>query len=471
METSNSNVRQKQTVVRLGLIFLIALLLRCMVLAYVGRDVRKLYTSDSKEYLTLAQNLVDHGVYEGDKLPPMTLDLKRTPIYPLFIAATLVTFGENLTATVFVQIILGSVCTTLTFCITKKLGFGTRAGIMAACFVALDPVALLINNRLLSETLFTFGLLLGIWLLISFWQNNRKHYLGISAVVISLTVLTRPIAQFLPLAMLPFFIIIQPFKKLRVRSLDALLFILISGGIIFSWGYRNYQKSDRFLLSTIADTNLVYYRARAVLAKVDEISQGEALAELEQELLYPARQKNLPLSEIISLQRERSMQIFRQYPLQTFEMVVEGAGRLLFDPGFTIICTMLDTSSADYECFKGQSTMLESGKLQKVMQKFLNMTIIQQVFLVWGFIFLGIVYIGVLVGVFHLARAKNWQSLLLICVVIIYFVGLSAGAEANYRMRVPIQPFLAILAAVGYASLYRFVFSRPRLNHNCDTVK
>ncbi|MFN8453197.1 MAG: glycosyltransferase family 39 protein [Anaerolineae bacterium] len=409
--------------------------------------------------MTLAQNIVNHGVFSQTNTPPFSPDIERTPIYPLFLATILVVFGNSFRAIILLQILIGSITALLTFYIAKKLGHSALAGLIAAWIVAADPVTILLNNRLLTETLFTFGLILGVLLFIAYLHHNKLENLFLSAIVISLSALTRPIAQFLPIALFPLFIVARKDKLLGRSMTNGFIFIFICGVLISSWCYRNYQASNVFTLSIISDTNLFYYRARAVLAETENITQEEAIERLQREIEAAATQQNLSQSEIISLQRKLALQIFSQYPTQTVIMVAKGAGRLLVDPGFTIICTMLDTSSLNYDCIPGKSSMLGSGLLNTAIQKFQEMTFIQQLTLLWGIIILGIIYFGLAGGVIHLVRERNWLNLFLLGIIILYFVVLSAGGETNYRFRAPILPFLAILAGVGYEAIYRYIYA------------
>jgi 4-amino-4-deoxy-L-arabinose transferase-like glycosyltransferase len=460
MKTTLLSLMQRKATSQIVVIFFVALLVRCLVLVYIGNDVQKFYTFDSDGYVALAENLVHNRVFSTDQEPPLTPDIKRTPIYPLFISATLVVFEKNLSATILLQILLGSITAVLTFCIAKKLELTTFAGLVAAWIVAIDPVSILLSNHLLTEALFTFELLFGIWLLILFWHNNKARQLVISAIIISLSVLTRPIALYLPVALFPLFIMTRRGRSLRNVIMNGLIFVLICGVIISSWSYRNYRVSNKFMLSSIADINLVYYRARAVLAKAENITQGEADDKLKEEIETTITQQNLSQAEIASLQRKRALQIFGQYPTQTAIMLAKGGGRLLFDPGFTIICTMLDTSSIKYECFPGKDTKLESGMLSKVIRKFQVMTFVQQATLMWGIILLGLIYFGLVGGIFSLIRERNWLAIFLLGGIILYFVLLSAGAEADHRLRSPIQPFLAILSGVGFGAMYKYQHKR-----------
>ena len=64
---------------------------------------------------------------------------------------------------------------------------------------------------------------------------------------------------------------------------------------------------------------------------------------------------------------------------------------------------------------------------------------------------LGLWYLGALMGIRELWRLKQPGPLILAGVFILYFLLISAGPEANTRFRVPIMPFVAVLAGFGFA--------------------
>jgi len=67
----------------------------------------------------------------------------------------------------------------------------------------------------------------------------------------------------------------------------------------------------------------------------------------------------------------------------------------------------------------------------------------------WSTLLLILTCASGVIGCWALFRRRQWPAVMLLLTLIGYFVLLGAGAEANSRFRVPIIPFLALLAAVG----------------------
>jgi hypothetical protein len=151
----------------------------------------------------------------------------------------------------------------------------------------------------------------------------------------------------------------------------------------------------------------------------------------------------------VAIQRQMALEIFREHPVPTAVMLLKGVARLFLDPGYTIVCTMLDRTSTAFECFPGKSSMNEPGLAGAALARVGQMTALQVLALAWSTLLLAAVYVCGLVGAFELARGRRWAALALLALLVAYFVGLAAGAEANSRFRLPAMPFLAVLAGYG----------------------
>lgn len=442
------------------IIFGIALLLRLFVFVYVVHEPRKFYTYDSDGYDRRALNLLSYGVFSSSEQPPFKPDLDRTPTYPVFLAAIFGVVGHIPAAAALVQILIGSLTVLLAYRVARDLKLSTTAALLAAGIVAIEPISAITTNRLLTETLFTFLAMASVWTVVRYWQTELARWLIAAAVLVALTSLTRPINQFLPIALLPLFVLAAKHGRRRRMFAAGVVFTLLSLALTYTWAYRNYLQTGLFTLSTISDTNLIYYRARAVLAEVENTSQDKAWQRLQAEIEQTAQAQNLTQAQKIDLQRERAIQIFKDHPLLTVTMTGKGLVRMMADPGYTIVCTMLDRTTTAFDCFPGKSSMNEPGLFGKAFGKFAQMTIVQQVALIWSALLLGVLYLGAAIGAIRLFRERQWLTLGLMLIMIGYYVGLSAGAEANSRFRIPAIPYLAILAGVGLAWLLQW--SRAR---------
>jgi 4-amino-4-deoxy-L-arabinose transferase-like glycosyltransferase len=447
----------------LGALFVVALALRLLIFGLIAHEPRKFYTYDSDGYERRALNILRYGQFASEAQPPLTPDLDRTPVYPLYLAAFYGPLGVQPWAPILAQLAIGALAAPLLYLLARELRLPHLAGVLAALVIALDPVSAMNANRMLTETIFTTVVVAAIWALLGFLNTRRLGWVVASAALLGLAALTRPISQFLPLALVPLFVpLLRRPEGRRHAALALGLFLALSLGLTYSWAVRNYRVSGLFTLSTISDTNLIYYRARAVLAEVDGTSQDEAWEKLQAQVALAAGPEPTP-GEVIAAQRHIALDLFRQHPVETAVMLLKGVARTFGDPGYTISCTLLDRSSTSFECFPGKSSMNEPNMVAKAINRVVAMTPVQVLSLAWSATLLLATYVSALVGGVGLLRQRRWLALLVPLLLIAYMVGLSAGAEANSRFRVPALPFLALLAGHGAFLLLSWRAARTRL--------
>ena len=160
---------------------------------------------DSAEYLALAQSIRFHGVFSfggphswGSSPPlnghgPFLPTAARAPLYPLLIAALWWNVAPPIFSVQIVQVGLGATVCVLTYWIALSLT-NYRTALFAGLITALAPLSSFMTAAIMSETLFTFLLILGIW----FWSRKRGFLAGL---IFGAAALTRPIV-------LPFVILI-----------------------------------------------------------------------------------------------------------------------------------------------------------------------------------------------------------------------------------------------------------------------
>lgn len=432
----------------LGAIVVAAALLRGGLLLYLSDTPVEFYSFDSAGYETLALNLLNEGRFSMEVDPPFRHILWRTPGYPAFIALVYAALGRDPVMLVLVQVLIGCLGVWLLFLLAKALWLSERAAVLAAGLLAVEPVSVLMTNRILTETVFTTVLMGALWCLARYWQSGSRCWLAASAPALAMAALIRPISQFLPIALIPAFLAAcrqRPWPRWR---LACGAWLLLSLSLTSAWAFHNWKISGCWTLSSIGDLNLYYYRARAVLAEVEGISNQEARLRLEQHINDKVQQEGLSEAETYALIRRSAMDLFVRHPLQTLRMTIKGAARIMLDPGYSLVCTILDRNDSSFECFPGFATMDEAGAAKRSLNRFMGMNPLQKAVLVWSAVLLTLMCVAGAAGLLRLLRRRQWPAFLLLATVIAYFVVLAAGAEATSRFRVPIIPFLALAAAV-----------------------
>jgi len=166
-------------------------------------EVNHPFRSDALEYFSAAYNFKFHGVY-STALPKAAVspapDASRSPGYPLFLAALISTtdtpagFERKVR---FFQALIGSFSAVLVaWLVVQQLSllYGLAAGII----VAIAPQLMVFESYMLTETLYTFELLVGVFAIL--WALKRQG--GWAAILAGAWLgwisLTRPSAMLLP---------------------------------------------------------------------------------------------------------------------------------------------------------------------------------------------------------------------------------------------------------------------------------
>ncbi|MDA1230926.1 MAG: hypothetical protein O2856_09140 [Planctomycetota bacterium] len=178
-------------------ILLLALLLRIVAAFVIDRHVAQagrtfLIEGDAANYWELAQHIADGEDYAVYQPPRYIL---RTPGFPLLLAASIKLFGKSVLAATLVMAVVGTGCCWLTGLLAGKL-LDASTALWAMLLVAISPLQIGSNVQILSETWFSFGLLICLMALARLLQQAPKTACAriafVNGILTGLTVLIRP---------------------------------------------------------------------------------------------------------------------------------------------------------------------------------------------------------------------------------------------------------------------------------------
>ena len=112
------------------------------------------------------------------------LELRRTPLYPWFVAAALRVLGDNLDSIALVQHVIG-IGTTIALFWAARSVFGRPVGLGAALLTAISGPLLIFEHYVMPEALFTFLLVLGVGICIHGVQTGQARWFAIAGAVIA----------------------------------------------------------------------------------------------------------------------------------------------------------------------------------------------------------------------------------------------------------------------------------------------
>jgi len=386
-----------------------AVVTRVAVFALAVQHSSRFWTKDSFEYDALARHF--------DR--PLALSLLRPPGYPAFLRVVYSVTGRSATHAIVVELVISVATVIGTYVLARRL-LGRPAAAVAAFALAIDPVSIAMSSNLTTETLFAGLWVLGALLWVASLET-RAWLAALAGLVFGLSALVRPIAEYLPVLLVPLTLALARAHRVGAAALLLVAFAIPTG----LWIARNHHDTGVATLSTVGAHNLLDYRAAGALALDTHRSRVDVARRLDAEIHRsgnPAR----------DAQAESSLawHTLEHHPKGASVMTVEGLGRVLFGPGRAELARLVVGST--------------TGPLLLVAVEA-------------GILFTMLLVAAV--GVVLLARAGRWIPLAATLTFVAYDVVLSAGPEGDARLRMPAAPFLAVLVGAGAV---RVVNSRAR---------
>ena len=246
------------------LLMAVALILRVIAAFVVERHVQSagrpfLIEGDANGYWELAEKIAageDYAIYGRHAL--------RVPGFPLLLAASIKLFGNSILAARILLAVVGTGCCWLTYCLGRQV-HTRRTGFWAALYVSVCPLHVGNSVLILSETLFTFWMLLSLLSLLCLLRNgdeecdasrartcsSRVLFLSLlTGALVGVAVLSRP-------GFLPWLIIscaAVPFLLKRSLALRAAVCAgLVTGCflVLLPWAARNATVTGHWVFTSL----------------------------------------------------------------------------------------------------------------------------------------------------------------------------------------------------------------------------
>jgi len=222
------------------IIFLSAVFLRLFfgVLWYVND--RPLYNAsgDGPSYIQTAKNFTEKGIWSSDPSSNPKPDNFRTPIYPLFLSFFL-KLNIPFDYIAMIQGLLMAVSAALIYFLGRRL-FNESVAFWAGFIFAVHPylASSFVSSAILTEVFAVFLLIISFFGLAVYIKEEEKKFLIIGSVFLALAALTKP--QFL---IFSFFILVAIFlsgDKFLLKIKKIILCFLIYFILISPWLYYNF---------------------------------------------------------------------------------------------------------------------------------------------------------------------------------------------------------------------------------------
>lgn len=209
---------------------------------------------DERDYDKLATSITERGEFAYESGRPVAI---RPPLYPALVAVLYGAFGlHSYQAVRLCQILLSLGTLLLVYDLGARL-FCKRIGLWAAGWYALYPSLILYCGLILTETLFTFLLVLFLWMLSRAVDHGSWRRLLIAGVILGLAALTRSVLWLfsVPLGLLLLFY----WPGSVVRRITAAAVLAIAFAMTLApWAIRNTLLEDTFVaVDTMGGRNLM----------------------------------------------------------------------------------------------------------------------------------------------------------------------------------------------------------------------
>ncbi|MCC7371251.1 MAG: glycosyltransferase family 39 protein [Chloroflexi bacterium] len=409
------------------------------------------------------------------------LPLRRTPLYPLFVAGSVWLLGEDLRGLALAQHLLGVVTIVATYGLGRAM-FGRWAGALAALGVSVSATLLIYEHYILAEPLFIPLLTLGMLLLVLALQQGGLRLFLLAGIVLALAALSRPIGQaLLPLG--PIIILVHHWRgglrglvpAIRLAIAPA-AFVLIGFALVLApWSVRNSMTTGRVdgagALGQSLIGRIVRHDEGFILPKPDSPApyadarkaeiRGLILTQMNRDARPSAinhRIRNvfgLTEPQADAAMREVAIEIFTSQPGRYVEGTLAKFRRLMIgeDERFrTHWATRKDGELRDAWTSEESIAHLYSPPSPIQEREFSVAEAVTRVFqpYLWAWLLGPLVLLGIGWGLWRGPRAAT--VLLVLTVLALVF---PSAALVGYvpRYRYPVDPLLLVLAAGGLAAL------------------
>ncbi|GEM_PF-1267916 len=404
---------------------------------------------DATAFRKIALNLLDAKGFSKNSVAPFEENSTITPGYPFFLAGVFALFGDSQIIIVIIQILLNVFLLMIIYRFVKKR-YTQKAATWAGIFFILDINTALFTTQLTTETLFTVLLIPSLILVLDIFEGRKVLLKSVFAgLILGIVTLIRPIALYIGAPLLLFLFLTRiSWRKLAYWS----IIVGMQFALITPWVIRNQDVFSESFYTTISDVNMLRYHAAPLKASLEGKSRDAAQLELEQESLSGKTWDNEAQYFRIMGAYARKYVISHPFPYGV-SLIAGGLISLVYPLPMREIGAY----------FRGQENLPSVNVAQSVMVESLKGKVLYGVKVLWNkrlrYFGLPLLILFLAYALFHLLKLAlgfrayiilglKDKAFLLFLLVGMYFLGL-LGFGFSSRMRVPLEPLLITLAALG----------------------
>jgi len=201
-----------------------------IVRSYLGQEINH----DETSYHFYASNLLNFGSYS------IMCGVKAyySPGFPVFLYLIYLIFGVNTLLAGFANCAVSALIPLFMYLTADKL-FGKRTAALAALIACFYPYYIYYSPLLLTETLLTLTVLVSIYLLIKAREINSFKLLILSALLMGFSALIKPATILFP-AFASVYLFLAKDYRFRKAALQSAVYFAVFFLIMSPWAIRNY---------------------------------------------------------------------------------------------------------------------------------------------------------------------------------------------------------------------------------------
>lgn len=427
------------------IILSIAFLIRVIYfICIIIRNPEGIYVYDSYGYWQIAFNVREYGVFSQSYNLPLEPDYYRTPLYPLFIMFS-EAIGPEGFSIIGLQIILAVLTCYFTYKISKEITGSVFIAYVSALIIAIDVPSIVMNTLVMTETLFTFLLIISVYALIRYLRSRTVRDLILLAICCGITILCRPIGFFLPV-FFAFFIFLKGRNEFKKTVVHLVILSLISFLTISPWLIRNKIVFDHYFLSVIREHDMQNYQAAAIYAELNNRTLPESQSILRWKTFkeFKGDANKQPYEYAKHIEKE-SMKIAFENPIILLKNHAVQFMHFFLKPCRAYIDIQLGNWGAGY------NTIPKDYPIFKYLFEHNSKLTITIVF--FQLLVLLIIYLSIIASVIYFKRKDGLFYFFILALLIFCFANLTLPYVTESRFRVPVMPYIAILSACGICFL------------------
>ena len=398
---------------------------------------------------------------EGFTHPDGQLYTWGTPLFPMFLAVLLglLPWKAALYSIVVVQCALLYAIGLF----TRRLAdfYSPKVATLAQSLVVFNPNLLITSHLLQTEIIFTFFLTAGVVALLSFRDSPTWSRAALVGLLFGLATLVRPVRQFVVLLLPLLFVLLGEWKERRLRSRNlaagftAAVIALLT---ISPWVVRNQVMFGTPFLTANAGWYLED-QYRQLLHNGHGMSNADTKAQAEARVMEKLPGLKMNREELGSMPRNEQSRILSSIYLDAIldvevavhpKAIVMSLLELYFSGGASNFRNYLgiDGKQAVVQ-YQGES---RSGLFDPVSRLFSQIGFGYAFLLAVTLSFAIVMRVAGIVGLIGSLRSEKFSPVW-IYLAIMGVLTLSYLYLGQSRFRIPLEPYLAVLAATGIAML------------------